>query len=39
MGYVPKERVSVAPEHRAEVEEFLEALDDYDDVHRIYTAL
>jgi YebC/PmpR family DNA-binding regulatory protein len=39
MGYVPKERVTVAPEHRAEVEEFLEALDDYEDVHRIYTAL
>jgi YebC/PmpR family DNA-binding regulatory protein len=39
MGYVPKEKLDLAPEHRPEVEEFLEALDDYDDVHRIYTAL
>jgi YebC/PmpR family DNA-binding regulatory protein len=39
LGYVPKEPVSLPPEQRTEVEEFLEALDDYDDVHRIYTAL
>jgi YebC/PmpR family DNA-binding regulatory protein len=39
MGYIPKETVSVTPEQRAEVEEFLEHIDDHDDVHRIYTAL
>jgi YebC/PmpR family DNA-binding regulatory protein len=39
MGYVPKEAMHLPPEHRAEVEEFLEALDDHDDVHRLYTAL
>jgi YebC/PmpR family DNA-binding regulatory protein len=39
MGYVPKEPMALPPEHRAEVEEFLEALDDYDDVHRLYTTL
>jgi YebC/PmpR family DNA-binding regulatory protein len=39
MGYVPKEPMELAPEHRTEVEEFLEAVDDHDDVHRLYTAL
>ncbi|MCC7139484.1 MAG: YebC/PmpR family DNA-binding transcriptional regulator [Planctomycetes bacterium] len=39
VGYVPKEPMELPPEQRAEVEEFLEALDDYDDVHRIHTAL
>ena len=39
LGYVPKEHVTLAPEQRAEVEAFLAALDDNDDVHRIYTAL
>ena len=39
MGYIPKDTVSLTPEQRAEVEEFLEAIDDHDDVHRIYTAL
>jgi YebC/PmpR family DNA-binding regulatory protein len=38
-GYVAKEPVDLPPEQRTQVEEFLEALDDYDDVHRIYTAL
>lgn len=39
MGYVPKEKLDLAGEARAEVEAFLEALDDHDDVHRIYAAL
>ncbi len=39
MGYVPKDPVDLPEEARREVEEFLEALDDYDDVHRIYAAL
>ena len=39
IGYVAKDPVDLAPEKRREVEEFLEALDDHDDVHRIYTAL
>ncbi len=39
MGYIPKETVSLSPDERREVEEFLEAIDDHDDVHRIYTAL
>lgn len=39
MGYRPKEHVELPPEERREVEEFLEAIDDHEDVHRIYTAL
>jgi YebC/PmpR family DNA-binding regulatory protein len=39
MGYVPKETVRVTPEQRQDVEGFLEAIDDHDDTHRIYTAL
>jgi YebC/PmpR family DNA-binding regulatory protein len=39
IGYVAKESMDLPPEKRKEVEDFLEALDDHDDVHRIYTAL
>ena len=39
MGYVPKEGMELPPEHLKDVEAFLEAIDDHDDVHRIYTAL
>ena len=39
MGYVPKDKVQLPAEQRLEVEEFLEAIDDHDDCHRIYTAL
>ena len=39
LGYVPKEPMDLPPEQRADVEAFLEALDDHDDVHRIHTAL
>lgn len=39
LGYVPKDPVALPPDQRAEVEEFLERIDDHDDVHRIYAAL
>ncbi len=39
MGYIAKDSVAVTDEQRADVEAFLEAIDDHDDVHRIYTAL
>jgi YebC/PmpR family DNA-binding regulatory protein len=39
LGYVAKDNVELSPEERTEVEEFLSAIDDHDDVHRIYTAL
>lgn len=39
IGYVPKEHIELTGDARREVEEFLEAIDDHDDVHRIYTAL
>ncbi len=39
LGYVAKEYPEVAPEQRAEVVKFLTALDDHDDVHRVYAAL
>jgi len=39
IGYVPKDAVDLAPEARREVEEFLAAIDEHDDVHRIYAAL
>lgn len=39
MGYVAKDRVELPPEHRKDVEAFLERIDDHDDVHRIWTAL
>jgi YebC/PmpR family DNA-binding regulatory protein len=39
LGYVPKEPVDLPEEQRHDVEAFLEAIDDHDDVHRIYTAL
>jgi YebC/PmpR family DNA-binding regulatory protein len=39
MGYVPKNFVDVTDAQRAEVVEFLTAIDEHDDVHRVYTAL
>jgi YebC/PmpR family DNA-binding regulatory protein len=39
LGYVAKEDVDLPADQRAEVESFLEALDDHDDVHRVYTNL
>ncbi len=39
IGFRPKEPMQLGEEQRVEVGEFLEALDDNDDVHRIYAAL
>jgi len=37
--YVPKNPVAVAPAAEKEVADFLNALDDHEDVHRVYAAL
>jgi YebC/PmpR family DNA-binding regulatory protein len=39
MGYIPKNLIELTPEQRAEVGEFLQHLDDHDDVHRVWAAL
>ncbi len=39
MRYLAKNFADVSDAHRAEVVAFLEALDDHDDVHRVYAAL
>jgi transcriptional/translational regulatory protein YebC/TACO1 len=39
MGYVAKEPMDLPADQRKDVETFLEAIDDHDDCHRIYTAL
>jgi YebC/PmpR family DNA-binding regulatory protein len=39
LGYVGKEPVELAPEARKDVEEFLERIDDHDDVHRVWPSL
>ncbi len=39
MSYVAKNAVEVSAAQRLEVTAFLTALDDHDDVHRVYTAL
>jgi YebC/PmpR family DNA-binding regulatory protein len=39
MGYRPKETTELDPERRREAETFLEAIDDHDDCHRLYTTL
>lgn len=39
MGYKPKDIVQLDDAQRAEVAAFLEAIDDHDDCHRIYTGL
>lgn len=38
MGYVAKEPMELPEDQRKDVEAFLEAIDDHDDCHRIYTA-
>lgn len=38
-GYVPKQIPDLTDAQRAEVGEFLQALDDHDDVHRVWAAL
>jgi YebC/PmpR family DNA-binding regulatory protein len=39
LGYVPKSFPALTDQQRAEVGEFLQALDDHDDVHRVWAAL
>lgn len=39
LGYVPKQFPELTEEQKAEVGEFLQALDDHDDVHRVWAAL
>ena len=39
MRYVAKNFPELSPAARKEVEEFLNALDDHDDVHRVYAAM
>jgi YebC/PmpR family DNA-binding regulatory protein len=38
-GYLPKSYPELTPEQRAEVGEFLQALDDHDDVSRVWAAV
>ena len=38
LGYEPKEKAQLSPEERLALENFLEAIDDHDDCHRIYSA-
>ena len=39
IGYIPKNYPELGETQRAEVGEFLQALDDHDDVHRVWAAL
>lgn len=39
LGYVPKSTPQLTEEHMAEVGEFLQSLDDHDDVHRVWAAV
>lgn len=39
MGYLPKQYPELSDAQRAEVGEFLQALEDHDDVHRIWAAV
>ena len=39
LGYVPKQCPALSDEQRKEVGEFLQALDDHDDVHRVWAAV
>ncbi len=39
LGYLPKQFPDLTEAQRAEVAEFLQALDDHDDVHRVWAAL
>jgi YebC/PmpR family DNA-binding regulatory protein len=38
-GYLAKKRVELAEQERVEVGEFLQALEDHDDVHRVWAAV
>lgn len=39
LGYVAKNTIELNPDARKEVEQFLGDINDYDDVHRVYTAI
>ena len=39
IGYVAKTFPTLSDEHRAEAGEFLQALEEHDDVHRVWTAI
>lgn len=39
LGYLPKQFTPLSEEQRAEVGEFLQELEDHDDVHRVWAAL
>ncbi len=39
MSYLSKNRIELSSEQRQEVTDFLDAIDDHDDVHRVYTAI
>jgi transcriptional/translational regulatory protein YebC/TACO1 len=39
LGYVPKQCPELSDEQRGEVGAFLQALDDHDDVHRVWAAV
>lgn len=39
LGYLPKNCPTLSPEQMAEVGEFLQSLDDHDDVHRVWAAV
>lgn len=39
LGHVAKQFPEIADEHRAEVGEFLQSLEDHDDVHRVWAAV
>ncbi|MEX1119702.1 MAG: YebC/PmpR family DNA-binding transcriptional regulator [Terrimicrobiaceae bacterium] len=39
LGYLPKQYASLSDEEGAETADFLEALDDHDDVHRVWAAV
>ena len=39
LGYVPKQFPELTDDQRAEVGDFLQALDDHDDVHRVWAAV
>jgi len=39
LGYLAKSFPALTEDHRAEVGEFLQALDDHDDVHRVWAAV
>jgi transcriptional/translational regulatory protein YebC/TACO1 len=39
LGFVPKQCPDLSEEQRAEVGAFLQALEDHDDVHRVWAAV